>query len=109
MPRAWCSTRCTAPRWPCSRWTNAPPTRGPGAPLGTGAIALAQNCAEPAETDAVWQSAVEAGATALKRPEKVFWGGSSGYIADSDGHVREIAHNPFWQLDADGNLSPEAI
>ena len=46
----------------------------PGAPLGTGAIALAQNCADPAETDTVWQSAVEAGATALKRPEKVFWG-----------------------------------
>lgn len=81
----------------------------PGASLGTGAIALAQNCADPAETDAVWQSAVEAGATALKRPEKVFWGGYSGYVADPDGHVRDISHNPFWQLDADGNLSPEAI
>ena len=45
----------------------------PGATLGTGAITLAQNCASEAETDAVWQAALDAGATALKRPEKVFW------------------------------------
>ena len=77
----------------------------PGAALGTGAITLAQNCADEAQADAVWQAAIDAGATALKRPEKVFWGGYSGYVADPDGHVWEIAHNPFWPLDPDGALT----
>ncbi len=77
----------------------------PGAALGTGAVTLAQNCADDGETDAVFQSALDAGATCLKSPEKVFWGGYSGYFADPDGHVWEIATNPFWPLDADGGLT----
>ena len=77
----------------------------PDAALGTGAVTLAQNCVDRAETDAVWQAAVEAGATPLKRPGQVFWGGYSGYVADPDGHVWEIAHNPFWPLAADGTLT----
>ena len=77
----------------------------PDATLGTGAVTLAQNCADDAETDAVFQAAVDAGAAVLKRPEKVFWGGYSGYFADPDGHVWEIACNPFWPLDADGALT----
>lgn len=76
----------------------------PGASLGTGAMTLAQNCADDAETDAVFQAALQAGATALKQPEKVFWGGYSGYFADPDGHVWEIATNPFWPLEKDGSL-----
>ncbi len=40
----------------------------------------------------------------IKMPEKVFWGGYSGYIADPDGHLWEIAFNPFWELDTSGNL-----
>lgn len=77
----------------------------PGAALGTGAVTLAQNCADDAETDAVFGAALDAGATCLKAPEKVFWGGYSGYFADPDGHVWEIATNPFWPLDADGGLT----
>lgn len=81
----------------------------PGAGLGTGAVTLAQNCADDAETDAVFQAALEAGAAVLKRPEKVFWGGYSGYFADPDGHVWEIATNPFWPLASDGSLTlPDA-
>ena len=77
----------------------------PGAALGAGAVTLAQNCADDAETDAVFQAAVEAGASALKQPEKAVWGGYSGYFADPDGHVWEIATNPFWPLAADGSLT----
>lgn len=77
----------------------------PEAKLGTGAVTLAQNCADDAETDAVFQAALDAGATCLKRPEKVFWGGYSGYFADPDGHVWEIATNPFWPLSDDGALT----
>jgi hypothetical protein len=41
----------------------------------------------------------------LKAPEKVFWGGYSGYYADPDGHVWELAMNPFWPLARDGSLT----
>lgn len=75
-----------------------------GAALGTGAVTLAQNFATEAEVDAAFNAALAAGATALKRPEKVFWGGYSGYWADPDGHVWEVAMNPFWPLEADGSL-----
>lgn len=78
----------------------------PGATLGTGAVTLAQNFASPAAVDAAFADAIAAGATALKRPEAVFWGGYSGYFADPDGHVWELAHNPFWPLDDDGRLAP---
>lgn len=77
----------------------------PGAALGTGAITLAQNFASEAEVDAAYQAALAAGGKPLKAPEKVFWGGYSGYWADPDGHVWEVAMNPFWPLSADGSLT----
>lgn len=77
----------------------------PGAALGTGAMTLAQNFATEAEVDAAYSAALAAGATGLKAPEKVFWGGYSGYWADPDGHVWEVAMNPFWPLAADGSLT----
>ena len=76
----------------------------PGAGLGTGAMTLAQNFPSEPEVDAAFAEALAAGATPLKRPEKVFWGGYSGYYADPDGHVWEVAHNPFWRLDREGFL-----
>jgi uncharacterized glyoxalase superfamily protein PhnB len=72
--------------------------------LETGAITLAQNFTTEAEVDAAWEQAVAAGAAPLKKPEKVFWGGYSGYYADPDGHVWELAMNPFWPLAPDGSL-----
>jgi predicted lactoylglutathione lyase len=81
----------------------------PDAMLGTGAVTLAQNFATTAEVDAAFAAALTAGATALKAPEAVFWGGYSGYWADLDGHVWEVAMNPFWPLNADGSLTlPDA-
>lgn len=81
----------------------------PDAKLGTGAMTLAQNFETEAEVDAAYDAALAAGATALKAPEKVFWGGYSGYYADLDGHVWEVAFNPFWTLSADGSLTlPDA-
>ena len=76
----------------------------PDAALGTGAVTLAQNFPDRAGVDAAFERAEAAGATVLKRPEAVFWGGYSGYYADPDGHVWEVAHNPFWTLDAEGRL-----
>ncbi|MFQ1700466.1 VOC family protein [Loktanella agnita] len=77
----------------------------PDAKLGTGAMTLAQNFETEAEVDAAYAQAIAAGAEALKAPEKVFWGGYSGYYADPDGHVWEVAHNPFWPLNTDGSLT----
>lgn len=75
-----------------------------GAVLGTGAMTLAQNFPSPAAVDAAYAAALAAGATGLKAPEPVFWVGYSGYWADPDGHVWEVAHNPFWDLAEDGAL-----
>lgn len=76
-----------------------------GAALGVGATTLAQNFATEAEVDAAFAAALAAGGSALKAPEKVFWGGYSGYWADLDGHVWEVAMNPFWPLNTDGSLT----
>ncbi|WP_294614923.1 VOC family protein [uncultured Roseovarius sp.] len=79
------------------------------AELGTGASTLAQNFATESEVDAAYQTAIAAGASPLKAPKKVFWGGYSGYFADPDGHVWEVAMNPFWPLSPDGSLTlPDA-
>jgi uncharacterized protein len=69
---------------------------------GNGGIALAQNVASEADVDALLAKAEVAGATILKTPQKTFWGGYHGYFADIDGHVWEVAHNPFFDLDAEG-------
>ena len=77
----------------------------PGAELGSGAVTLARNFATEAEVDAAFELALAAGASVVKRPEKVFWGGYSGYFADPDGHVWELAMNPGWPLEPDGTLT----
>lgn len=64
---------------------------------GFGAFALAHNVGSEKEVDMVVAQAVAAGATLVKKPQKVFWGGYSGYFKDPDGHLWEVAHNPlFW-------------
>lgn len=72
--------------------------------LGTGAVTMAQNFPDRASVDAAFDKALKAGAGELKRPEAVFWGGYSGYYTDPDGHVWELAHNPFWKLDDSGRI-----
>ena len=72
---------------------------------GFGGITLAQNFASESEVDRAFSHAIACGAVALKRPQKVFWGGYSGYFADPDGHVWELAHNPFMPLSADGQMT----
>ena len=65
---------------------------------GTPTVTLAQNFASPADVDTAMAEAVAAGATLLKQPQQVFWGGYSGYFADPDGYLWELAHNPFDDL-----------
>lgn len=71
---------------------------------GNGGIVVAQNLASEAEVDSAMAQARAAGARILKPAAKVFWGGYNGYFADPDGHIWEIAFNPFWQLDEQGRV-----
>ena len=60
---------------------------------------LAHNVRTTEDVDAVLAQAVEAGARLLKPGQKVFWGGYSGYFADPDGFLWEVAWNPHLSLD----------
>ena len=44
------------------------------------------------------------GAKILKQAQTVFWGGYSGYFEDPDGHIFEVAYNPFWSFDVNDNV-----
>jgi len=82
------------------------PSGSPGAdaPAGFAGVTLAHNVDSPAQVDAVLAEAVAAGARLVKPGQKVFWGGYSGYFADPDGHLWEVAHNPFFPLDDQGRV-----
>ncbi|MCG2634681.1 MAG: VOC family protein [Gammaproteobacteria bacterium] len=62
---------------------------------GFEAFTLSHNVQTEAEVDAVIAQAINAGATLVKKPQKTFWGGYSGYFKDPDGHLWEVAHNPL--------------
>ncbi len=68
---------------------------------GTGfsGVTLAHNVRTRSEVDEVLQVAVDAGATLVKPAEDVFWGGYSGYFTDPDGHLWEVAWNPFFTIE----------
>ena len=74
---------------------------------GFSGIALAHNVRSDGEVDDVLAEAVAAGARLLKPGQRVFWGGYSGYFADPDGHLWEVAHNPFFPLDHQGAIQIE--
>ena len=48
--------------------------------------------------------AVRAGARLVKPAGDGFWGGHHGYFADPDGHLWEVAWNPFFPIEADGSI-----
>lgn len=49
-------------------------------------------------------AAVAAGGSLLKAAERADWGGLSGYFADPDAHPWEIAWNPFFPIDDQGDI-----
>jgi catechol 2,3-dioxygenase-like lactoylglutathione lyase family enzyme len=80
--------------------------------LGTGAMTLSHNTGSAQEVDVLMEAARAAGAEVLRPAGEVFWGGYIGYFRAPDGHIWEIAHNPFSPLSEDGafrwNGFPEA-
>jgi predicted lactoylglutathione lyase len=75
---------------------------GAPAPTSSRGVALAINLGSTSEVDEAIAAWVAAGGTVTRPAEATEWGGYSGYVADPDGHLWELAHNPFWPLDERG-------
>jgi catechol 2,3-dioxygenase-like lactoylglutathione lyase family enzyme len=71
---------------------------------GFSGVALAHNVRSEGDVERVLQEAVAAGGRLVKAAQRAFWGGTSGYFADLDGHLWEVAYNPEFPLDAEGRL-----
>ncbi len=76
----------------------------PGDIGGFSGITLAHNVPEKDDVTRLYDKALAAGARGIKPPHDIFWGGHIAYVADPDGHVWEIAHNPFSPLGPNGEF-----
>ena len=104
-PTASRFSRWAARSSPCSR--ARAPKRIPGIAFGAAPSAhlLAYNTRSEAEVDEVLAAAEKAGGNIVKPARRAFWGGWYGYFADTEGHIWEVAHNPDFPIDAEGNIS----
>jgi catechol 2,3-dioxygenase-like lactoylglutathione lyase family enzyme len=66
--------------------------------LTVSTVSLSHNVPSEAAVREVFELGVAAGATALKSPQSAPWGGYEAAFADPDGHVWDIAYNPFTDL-----------
>lgn len=75
-------------------------------PAGSGfsGFTLAHNVASQEEVDRLLGEAAALGASVVQPAGKVVWGGYRGYFADPDGFLWEVCWNPFFSLDAAGNV-----
>lgn len=75
-------------------------------PAGSGfsGFTLAHNVASQEEVDRLLGEAAALGASVVQPAGKVVWGGYRGYFADPDGFLWEVCWNPFFPLDAAGNV-----
>lgn len=75
-------------------------------PDGSGftGMTIAFNAHDEEEVDKVLDEVEKLGMKIIKKPEKVFWGGYSGYFADPDGYLWEVAFNPYFDFDENDNL-----
>jgi predicted lactoylglutathione lyase len=64
---------------------------------------LAYNTRSRDEVDELEARMGRMGVRAIKKPQEVFLGGYSGYIADPDDNLWEIVYNPYLSLDENGN------
>jgi predicted lactoylglutathione lyase len=69
-----------------------------------GGIALAHNVGSREAVHEVIEQARANGAEVTREPADTFYGGYAGAFRDLDGHAWEIAHNPGFGLDSDGNI-----
>ena len=74
---------------------------------GFAGFSLAYNAQSESEVDEIIRDLKSKGVKILKEPQKVFWGGYSSYFADPDGYCWEVAYNPFFPFNENGNLKLE--
>lgn len=67
-------------------------------------LSFSYNAKSEKEVDEILKQVEKLGAKIIKSAQKVFWGGYSGYFKDLDGHLFEVAFNPFWDFDENDNL-----
>lgn len=67
-------------------------------------ITLAINLPSEDEVDLAFVRVREVGGTIVKPPTRAEWGGYSGYFADPDGTLWEIAFNPGFPIDEQGRI-----
>ena len=72
--------------------------------FGFPGFTLAYNARSEAEVDEIISELKSKGVKIVKEPQKVFWGGYSSYFADPDDNRWEVAYNPFFPFDDNGNL-----
>lgn len=71
---------------------------------GFNGITLACNMKSQAEVDEFMATVEQHGGTIAKAPQKVFWGGYSGYFQDPDGYYWEVAYASDWKFDENDML-----
>ncbi len=77
----------------------------PDVPTGATGITLAHNVDSPAEVSATVEALARAGGTVLKAPQQGAFGGIyHAHVADPNGVIWEIAHNPGWRIGDDGSV-----
>ena len=76
----------------------------PGRGEGFKKFSLAINFNSEEEVDVAFREMKDKGVEIVKGPERVFWGGYSGYVADADGNHWELAFNPFLEMDINGKV-----
>jgi uncharacterized protein len=69
-----------------------------------GGITLAHNVGSREGVHHVIDQARSNGAEVTREPAETFYGGYAGAFRDLDGHAWEVAHNPGFELDDDGNV-----
>lgn len=67
-------------------------------------LTISHNTKSEQEVDEILEKVAKLGATIVKPAQRVYWGGYSGYFKDLDGHLFEVAYNPFWELDENDNV-----
>jgi len=72
---------------------------------GFGGVTIAINVESAAEVDRLYAEWLAAGGESKSAPVAADWGGYIAFVADPDGHVWELAHNPYWPLNDDGSLT----
>jgi uncharacterized protein len=75
-------------------------------PKGNGfsGVTFAYNAKSLVEVDEIINKAEKAGGVIEKSPQRVFWGGYSGYFSDPDGYYWEVAYSEDWIFDENDML-----